>query len=99
MRVELPGNEIRIGDDSLVQRNRGLDALHHEPVQRAMHARNGFGAVVPVRDQLGDQRIVVWRDHRVGVRRGIDANARASGNAKRGDAAGAREQRSRDLRR
>ncbi len=67
MGIELPGDEIGIGENTFVQRNRGLDAFDHEAVERAIHPRDGFGAVAAVSDEFGDQRIVIGRDDGVGV--------------------------------
>src|SRR5713226_4348011 len=57
--VEVPQQEVRIGHDLLVDGNGGVDALDHEHVERALHARDRLGAVAPAGDQLGDQGIVV----------------------------------------
>ncbi len=86
--VEVAGCEIGIGKDALVQRQRGLDSLDDEHFQSAAHARDGLGAVATAHDELGDQRIVVGRDHGVGMGRGIHAHAGAAGNLEGGDAAG-----------
>ena len=83
MGVQAARLEIGLGKNALVQRNGSLDALDHEHFQRAAHARNGLGAVAAAHDQLGDQRIVVRRDHRVGMGGGVHAHARAAGQSER----------------
>ena len=40
-----PARKPAIGKDLLVQRNRRLNPLHHELAQRALHLRDGLGAV------------------------------------------------------
>src|SRR5277367_2226057 len=86
MSVEFPGDEIRVRQDFFVQRDGGLDALYYETFEGTVHSGYGFGAVVAVGDYFGNQRIVIRRDHRVGVAGGVHANARAAGNAEGGDA-------------
>ncbi len=43
------------------------------------------GAIAAVRDDLGDQRVVVRRDRALGVRERVDAHARAARHAERVD--------------
>ena len=69
VRVQAPGLEVRVRQNPLVQGNRSLDSLHHKHLQRPAHARNGLRPVPAVNHQFGDQRIVVRRNHRVGVGR------------------------------
>ena len=98
MRVELSRDEIGIRQYPLMQRNGGLDAFHHESVQPAVHPGDGFGARVAVRDDLGDQRVIVRRDHAIGITRGIHPNPGPTRNAERRDASGGRDKRLRILR-
>src|SRR5579871_5192549 len=86
--VEVAGTEVRILEDGLMQRNRGVDSLHDELTERALCTRHGFFAVLTVGDELGDERVVVWRDNAFGVLRGIDADAVASGYIEGRDLAG-----------
>ena len=84
----LPAWNSSVGEDALVERQRGLDAFDDEHFEGAAHARDGFGAVAAADDELGDQRIVVGRDDGIGVGGGIHAHAGAAGHLKRGDASG-----------
>ena len=78
--VEFAGAEIFIREDLLVERDGGVDALHDELAQGALHLRDGFGAINAVHDQLGNERVVIGRDDAFSVLRSIDANAVAAGN-------------------
>src|SRR5271154_179718 len=91
MGVEFPGDEIRVRQYFFVQRDRRLDAFDDKAVERAIHSGDGFGAVVAVGDYFGDQRIVVGRNHRVGVAGSVHANAGAAGNAEGSDATRGRD--------
>src|SRR5512135_2609080 len=66
--VDPPGDELRMLKNPLVQGNGRVDTFHHEHSQRALHRCDGFRAIRPIGDQLGHQRIVVWRDHAVLIR-------------------------------
>ena len=90
--VEFAGREVGVGEDALVQRERGLDALDDEHLQGPAHAGDGFGAVASANDELGDQRIVVGRDDGIGMSGGVHAHAGAAGNLECGDAAGRRDE-------
>jgi len=59
MRIESPGDEIRVVDDPLVKLHVGLDALHHHFAQRPTQPCQCHMAVLPMHDQLGQQRVVV----------------------------------------
>src|SRR3954470_5326025 len=83
--VQLAGDEVRIDEDAQVQRNGRLDALDHRHLERPLHARDRFGAVAAVDDDLRDHRIVVRRDRAVRVREGFDADAGAARDAERVD--------------
>src|ERR1700678_2358435 len=76
--IEFTSNEVRLGEDTLVQRNGGLNSFHHESIERLLHARDSLGAVVAVGDQLGDQRIVVWGNDATRVGAGVNAHTRAT---------------------
>jgi hypothetical protein len=47
--------KVRIGENTLVQRERRLDAFHYEHIQRPAHAGNGLGAISAMNDQFGYQ--------------------------------------------
>ena len=79
--------ELRIVDDPLVQRDRGLDADDGEFVQRAAQAVDRVGARRRMHDQLRHQAVVVRRHEIAGVQRRIDAHAEPARRVERGDAA------------
>jgi len=85
--VEVTGAEGGVAEDFLVHGDGGLDALDDELAEGALHFGDGFGAVVAMDDELGDERIVVGRDDALGVLRGIDADAVAAGDVEGGDLA------------
>jgi len=74
-----------------------VDALDDEEVEGALHALDGFGAVVAVGDQLGDEGVVIRRNDAVlkGVR--VDTDADAAGKVESSDAAGGGRERVRIL--
>ena len=86
--VEFAGDEVRMGEDALVQRDCGFYAFDDEAVEGDLHADDGFGAVAPVGDELGDERVVIGGNYGVGVHCGVNANAWAAGDAEGGDASG-----------
>ena len=58
VRIEFPGDEVRVVDDPLVQIDVGLDAFHDHLAQSTPQPGQGHMAVFPVHNQLGDQRVV-----------------------------------------
>ncbi len=80
-----PGAKSRIRKDFLMQRDRGIDSLHHELREGTFHLGNGLVAIDTVDDELGDERIVIGRDDAFRVLSRIDANAIASGHVERSD--------------
>src|SRR5580658_5093306 len=76
--IEIARAEIRVGQNSPVQRNRGVDSFHNKHSQGAAHARNGFVAVLATHHQLGNQRVIIRRNRAFGVGRRVDAYARSS---------------------
>ncbi len=86
--VEVAFAEAGVLEDFLVEGDGGLDALHNELAERALHLRNRFGPVAAVDDQLGDERVVIGRNHAFGVLRRIDAHAIAAGHIEGRDLAG-----------
>src|SRR3546814_10159888 len=51
--------EAAVGEDALLQRDVGLDAVDDHFAQRHAHAADGLFAVGAVDDQLADPRVVV----------------------------------------
>jgi hypothetical protein len=86
--VEDPVAEIFVLEDLLVERNAGLDSLHHKLAQRALHLGDGLGARVGVHNELGDERIVVRRNNAFRVLRRIDADTIEAGHIECCDLAG-----------
>src|SRR5580693_8266962 len=87
MSIEPASLKIRVGENASVQWNGGFDSFNDEHVQRPTHASDGFVAVAAASDELGDQGIVIRRDHGVGVRGGIHAHTCGGGNVESCDAA------------
>jgi hypothetical protein len=44
-RIQAAGDEVGVVQDLAVQRDRSINSLHHEHIQSAAHARDGFVAV------------------------------------------------------
>src|SRR5205085_5697698 len=65
MGIELAGGKVWIGKDTPLQGDGGLDAFDDEHVESAFHARDGFGSVTALYDQLGNHGVVIRRNHRV----------------------------------
>src|SRR5438067_13068606 len=78
-RAEAAGNEVSLGKNLQVQRNRRLDSVDDGHLERAAHARNRFLTIAAMDDDLRNQRIVVWRDGALGMRQGVHAHARSTG--------------------
>src|SRR3546814_20163923 len=53
--------EVWIGDEPRVQRDRGLDAADHEFLERAAEAHQALVARAGVDDELGDEAVVMRR--------------------------------------
>src|ERR1700759_305249 len=64
-----------------------MDPFDDEHFQRTRHTRNRFRPVLPANDQLGDQRIVIRRNHRFRIYGSIDTNAGSSRRIERRDLA------------
>ena len=71
-----------------MQGDRRVDAFHDEHAERALHTGYRFVAITAVRDQLGDQRIVIRRNYALRIDSGIDTNADAAGQIEAGDLSG-----------
>src|SRR5690606_32019789 len=89
--------EAAVGHDPLLQRDVGLDPVHHHFAERHAHARDRGGAVGPVHDQLADHRVVVrgYAVALVDVR--VHAHAGAAGAVEVLDEAGRGQERLRVL--
>ena len=66
----------------MVERDRRLDPFDDGHLQRAPHARDRFLSIRAVRDDLGDQRVVIGLDRALGVNERIDSNARPTRHTK-----------------
>ncbi len=55
-------DDVLLAHQRAEQRQRRLDAVDHEFVERALEPHQAFGAGLAVHDQLADQRIVIRRD-------------------------------------
>ena len=88
MDVLSTGLETAVGHDPLLQRDVGLDAVHHHFTERHLHARDRGGAVGRVHDELADHRVVVRRHPIPFVDVRIHAHAGAAGGVEMLDQAG-----------
>src|SRR5438128_10049872 len=71
--------EVRILKNGLFEGDGRLDAGDHIFAQRAAHLFHGFAAVLAVRDQLGNQRVVGGRNRVAGIDMAVHAHAAAAG--------------------
>ena len=62
-----------------------MNALDDEKIEGTLHPLNGFVAIFAVRDQLGDQGIVIGRDDAVLLGMGVDPNANTAGQVQTRD--------------
>ncbi len=76
------------GQNALVQRNRGVNALDDKHVQGAVHAGQRLGAILSVDDQLCDHGIVIGRHDAFLILHGIHADADSTGRVENSDLAG-----------
>src|SRR3546814_3011157 len=89
--------EAAVGEDALLQRDVGLDAVDDHFAQRHAHAADGLFAVGAVDDQLADHRVVVRRHAIAFVDVRIHAHAGAAGGVEVLDQAGRGNERLRVL--
>jgi hypothetical protein len=75
-------------DQMLEQRQRGLDAVDDEFVERAAQAHHAFDAGAAMHDQLADQAVVIGRDLVALIGARIDAHAEAARRMEMRDRAG-----------
>ena len=74
MDIILSIDDVRLGDQSLEQRNRGVDAVDHELAKRPLQPHQTFIAGAGMHDQLADQAVIVRRDGVAGIGARIDAH-------------------------
>src|SRR5690348_3300526 len=72
-------DELKDGDEALMERDRGLDAVDHELLQRALEAHQALVAALAVDHQLGNEAVVVGRDPIARIERRIDPDAETAG--------------------
>src|ERR1700733_9097454 len=72
--VDAAGRELGVGDQGALQPQVGGDAVDGAPVQGAAQRREGPLAVAAVRDDLGEQRVVVGRHSGAGLQVRINAH-------------------------
>ncbi len=80
--------DVGVADQVAEQRQRRLDAVDHELVERAAQPHHAFDAVAAMHDQLADQAVVIGRDAVAGIDAGIDADAEAARRVEMRDRAG-----------
>ncbi len=64
---KFPSRNSCVFQDAAVQRDGGVDALHHKHLERTGHAGHGFRPVIAMDDQLGDERVVIGRHDAFGI--------------------------------
>src|SRR5579884_239882 len=74
-RADFTFRKHRVGQDRLVERDRGRRAINAKFLESPQRAQPGSCAVGRPDDQLGNQGIVVLRDDETGVNAGVDAHA------------------------
>src|SRR5690606_6693638 len=67
-------------EDLVVQRHVRANPVDHDLVQGGGHASDRRAAILAVRDDLRDQRVVVRRHHVAAVEMTVDADARPAGS-------------------
>src|SRR4029077_57267 len=86
-RIEIARAKIRVGKNPPVQRNRRVDSLHDKHSQRPAHPRNRLATILATHHQLGNERVIVWRNRALRISGRVDAYARPSRRIKRRDLA------------
>src|SRR5690242_18854947 len=61
--VEIARFEILVTQDVAMQRNGRVNALANEHFQGPLDAHNGFRPVFTEGDELGDERVIIRRNH------------------------------------
>ena len=77
VRVEIAAHEGRVAQYVGSEAQCGFDASDAKLLDGAQHAGNGFGAVGPEGDQLGNHRVVINRDVHALFKAVVDAHAGA----------------------
>jgi len=72
-------SNVRVSNQGPKQRQRGLDALDDEFIERSPQSHQRFGAGSAVDDQFANQGIIIRRDHIALIGSRIDTNAEAPG--------------------
>src|SRR6266481_10027631 len=90
--VNIASLKFGVAQDAAMQWNGGVNAFHNKHLQRALHTHDGFRPVLAKRDELGNERVIVGRDHSFGISRGIHAHAETSGHMESLDPAGGRRE-------
>src|SRR5208337_4012044 len=80
--------DVGVSNQRPKERQRRVDSVDDELVERPAQAHQRFGAGAAVDDELADEGIVKGRNHVALVGGGIDANAEAARRMEVGDAAG-----------
>src|ERR1700730_6904112 len=70
--------DVGIAHERLEQRNRRIDSVDNELIERATKAHECFIAVSPMYNELANKRVIVGRNGIPGVDRAIDAHAKAA---------------------
>src|SRR6266403_2906870 len=86
MRIDFPCREIGIRQNPAMQRNRRLDPFNDEHFQCPLHPPHGLSAISALNDQLRNHRVIIGRDYRVRIRRGIHPYAGTARSLKSCDA-------------
>ena len=73
--VHRPGDDLGLGEQRAQERDVRVDAEHDGVGERGVEPGERLGAIGAVRDDLRDHRVVVGRDDRSGLDRGIRAHA------------------------
>src|SRR5713226_5779609 len=79
MDVVITVDEIGVAHEGAEQRQRGLDAIDHELVDRPPQPHQAFATRLAMHDELAEQRIVIRRDHIALIGSRIDPHAHAAG--------------------
>src|SRR5262245_31284768 len=89
--------DIGIADEFAEERQRRLDAVNNEFVERAAQTHHRFDAVAPMHDQLADQAVVIGRNAIAGINARIDTDSEASRRVEMRNRSGRRNESTRVL--
>src|SRR3977135_4217631 len=79
MDVIVAVDDVLLPHQRAEQRERGLDAVDDELVERTLEPHQAFAAGLAVDDELADERVVIGRDRIAVIDGGIDAHAETAG--------------------